>query len=518
MNASQQLTYLETKVKIMFVLIVVLLHSLIVMLLISSTVDFRAKCNGSIDQCKPVCGHHEVADAEKIYETGKELPVDDHHKELMACGTSGEAANVDEELATDKDHASGHPSLGLDECDYPSSESAEIMVGNNSQDLHHENSSSLHRKKTRKVRLLTELLCENGDGDNDNIRTEDSMSNAIPDASAGVHNLPVAQGQVTIQRKVRRVLSQTSKRKLPQDEDWRALETNSPNNLCKEDRILKTDVQNNAIAGSESEEDALGRMGLQTGVKNNWTKCKVDRSPITVKKKNKKTLIFEEGLSLAPSKENLPNEIGEKIGDVSKGNAGDGVLVENTFSGREMDLFPLPAQRMERKPSFGKKKNKMSQVDDSQVSLTPWNHGILKEGPMTRKDVEIIHARPMLGPFYSAEETSLEKGLNLSLSSCMTSQRYDMKYVPQVEARQNSLLTWQDGTSEDQVMRKAAEAKYIGNFGFTSKSAPDATFGRKIDNDLSSKQPTYKMPFFNEKPNYTSQVESGGCSVMRHKV
>ncbi|XP_058001785.1 protein EMBRYONIC FLOWER 1 isoform X2 [Hevea brasiliensis] len=471
---------------------------------IPAIVNLKSRCNGSIDLCKPACGRHEVADAElagnlnctvtssfKIHEMGKVISAADQHNKLTASGISGEAGNIEKACNADKRQASGYPSLELDECNYASSESAETVVGNNFQDLHDHNSSGLHRRKTRKVRLLTDLLRENGDGDTDNARTDDSLSNVIPDASAVGDKLNVPLDQVAISGNVRRGLGQPRKRKLDQDEDWRPLETGSPSKVCKEVRTLKRDVEfTDAIA------KAFSRMHLQTSMKNNFTKRGIDGSPSIGKKKNKKSLIFNERSSLAFLQEKVPNEIANKTGDVSNSVVSDGVLLKlmhNEVTGREAEFLPLSPQRMDRKSSF-KKKNKMPQVDNLQASLIPWNHDMLKEYPINRKDVEFLQTEPVRLPFYSVPDASSEKGLNLSLNSYLTTQKYDMQHNLQVEGRRMSLITQQEGTAEDQVNKNAAETKHVGNFSFVSKLIPDVPFGKRVFDDLSSKRTTNRIP------------------------
>ncbi|KAJ6435052.1 hypothetical protein OIU84_000313 [Salix udensis] len=495
-------------------------------------VAFKSK---GIDLCESGCEHHEVADAEfsknlicmvnsatGLCEAGKETSTDDQHKELIACGMSGKVGNIDDgALSTANKNPVCRSSLELDEYDDPSSESAEIMAGHNSQDVLHENSSSLHRRKTRKVRLLTELLCENGDRDTDN-RTQHSLPLAFPDASAGVDKISVLQGEVAIQGKVRRGLAHNRKRKLPQDEDSRSLEMRPPNKVCKEVRILKRDGESaEPTVASESEEDASVRMGLQAGMKIQWAKNKVDRSPIVSKKKNRKGPSFDECFSPDLSRENVPHEIEEKNGDNSRPSAADGVLAKsahNAFIGREMDLFPFPDPRMEKNISDYKKKGKMPQFDDYQVSPTPWNHDILREGPEIRKDVGALNTGPVVFPFHSEQETSLEKkGLDLSLNSYKTAQSYDGKHIPQVENRQSGLFTWQERTSQIQAMRKAAEFEHVGNISFTSKIAQDAPFVKGLHSDPNTKRPDFEIPFRREKQKYTSQVEIGGASLMQKK-
>ncbi|KAF9662224.1 hypothetical protein SADUNF_Sadunf18G0031000 [Salix dunnii] len=498
-------------------------------------VAFKSK---GIDLCESGCRHHEVPDAEfsknlncmvnsatGLCEAGKETSIDDQHKELIACGISGEVGNIDHgALSTANKNPVCRSSLELDEYDDPSSESAEIMAGHNSQDVLHENSSGLHRRKTRKLRLLTELLCENGDRDTDN-RTQHSLPLAFPDASAVVDKISVLHGDVAIPGKVRRGLGHNRKRKLAQDEDSRSLEMRPPNKVCKEVRILQRDGESTEpIVASESKEDASVRMGSQAGMKIQWAKNKVDRSPIVSKKKNKKAPSFDECFPPDPPRENVPNEIEEKNGDNSRPSAVDGVLAKaahNAFIGREMDLFPFPDPRMEKNISDYKKKGKMPQFDDYQVSPTPWNHDILREGPVIRKDVGEINTGPtgpVVFPFHSAQVTSLEKkGLDLSLNSYNTAQSYDGKHIPLVENRRSCLFTWQERTSQIPAMRKAAEFEHVGNISFTSKIAQDAPILKGLHSDPHTKRPAFEMPFCREKQKYTSQVEIGGASLMHKK-
>ncbi|KAJ6406373.1 hypothetical protein OIU84_009984 [Salix udensis] len=495
-------------------------------------IAFKSKC---INLCEPGCEHHEVVAAEfarnlncmvnnstEICESGKETSIDEQYKEIIACGASGEAGNIDDGALTAAKDPWSRPTLELDEYDDPSSESTDIMAGNNSQDVHHENSSGLHRRRTRKVRLLTELLCENEDGDTDN-KTQYSLPRAFPDAPAGADKVPVLQGEVATQGRVRRGLGQNRKRKSPQDEDSRPPEMRSTNKVCKEVRNLQRDGETAELTGgSESEEDAFRRMGLQTGMKSQWPKNKVDRSLVVSKKKNKKALIFDECLSSELSPEKAPTEIGEKIEHDSKATAVDDVLTKsahNEFTGREMDFFPLHSSQMETNVNDFKKKGKMPLFEDYQVSPTPWNHHILREGPLIRKDVGAIHTGPVPVPvpFHSAKNTYLEKGLDLSLNSYRTAQSYDGKHIPPVENRRSSLFTCKEGTSKNQAVMKAAEIEQVGNFNFTSRNSQDAPFEKGIHSDPSTRRPSFKIPFLSEKQKYTSQVEIGGCSLIQKK-
>uniref|UniRef100_A0A2P2KCH8 Protein EMBRYONIC FLOWER 1-like n=1 Tax=Rhizophora mucronata TaxID=61149 RepID=A0A2P2KCH8_RHIMU len=504
-------------------------------------VAFQSKCNGCTNLYKPDGQHLEVAGSEfpknlngmvkgtnAISHTRKETSLKDQNKELIPCGRSQEASNAEEVLSADKGCIDRFTSLESKDCNASSSESAEIVIGNDLQDLQDDDSSGLHRRKARKVRLLTELLFKHGDRVTDNVRTEDYASNTIPaascgslDASTGVIKPPVTQHQLANQGTARKSLSLNRKRKLPQDEEWRPPETSSPNKFPKEVRDLKGDSENtNAVVQSESEALASARISLQTDLKHQWSEHKIDKISTGSKKRNKKTMISDQSLSLKPLDKNMPSAIGDKNRDDSVDKGTDAVLMkpmDNSFTGQVMDLFPLPVQRMEGNLGSSKKKNKMPQVDDQQASAVRWNQDIFTEGPMMRKDVEIKLSAPIGISFNAVGETLHEKGLNLSLNSYMGIDRCDKNYIPRVEDNQTSLSVWQNNTFGDQVMMTAAETKYVGDLSFTSNSPEDAPFRNGAGRNLSIKRPAYVVPIINQKHNHTSQVEVGGNSLMQQK-
>ncbi|XP_065849366.1 protein EMBRYONIC FLOWER 1 [Euphorbia lathyris] len=478
---------------------------------VDDKVNLEPKCNGSI-------GNHEVAstksvgnlncvlkNAAKINVEGKVILAADQQKELVACDVSGEHSNNITE-ARKASKGNGFSSPEIDECNNASSDSAEVMPVNA---LCRGSSSGLHRRKTRKVRLLTELLYDNGDGDTNNIKVDDSQLNDIPDASAAGDKRLDLQGQAFSQGNARRVLGQHRKRKSDQDEDWRPLEMASPNKACQEVRILKRDAES-----AETIAKAFARMHLQSSMKNHCTKHRNDGSPVLGKKKYK-ALIFDDIVPV----QNVSIGDGVKTGDASTSNAIDGVLPNTnpkSNEGRETEFFPLSAQRTDRKPTFTKK-SKILHVDDHQASLIPRNR-VLKEDLTTRKDMGFLHVNPVRIPFHSGRDASSEKGQNLSLNSYLTMQRYDMQHNPLVEDIETSLLSWRKDTArEDQVSKKAAETNCVRNFTFASTSTSNMSFGKGICSEMSNKGITHSMPLLGETQNYTSQVEIGSCSHMQKK-
>lgn len=475
--------------------------------------------NGSTEFYEPRCGSHLLADVEladrklkcvvkdsaEHCKTGAQTSPDDQHIESTeACQIVGLGSMIDEARNTVKTHTTRNPSLELDECDYEASETAEIMVGDDLLDHHLDKSSGLHRRKTPKVRLLTELLGKSSDAKSEHIETDDPPSNGIPSASGGLVTLSVPQGQVAIQGNVKRSLIQNRKRK-PLDEEWRPPEMTSSNNSNKKAQTWKGDAETTvAIVGSESE-DAFTETGLKT-----------DRSSTVGKKKNKKAQDVGAYLSLAPPQVNVQKEIQDKIGNTSKSNAADGVsfrLAHDAFTGREIDTFPFVPLRTEKKSKMCKKKNKNPQVDGGEASLFPFTDSMIRNDPITPKNVDVMQTGSLTVPFQSAQDSSTEKGLHLSLNSFLGVQRYDKEFIRRVEDGLPSLSPCQEHIPRvDPALRKHIEINSAGDSSVPSKSPTDAFSGKGLNYDVRRKITSFRMPFLNETQNCTSWVEDGGRS------
>ncbi|XP_044470994.1 protein EMBRYONIC FLOWER 1-like isoform X2 [Mangifera indica] len=487
----------------------------------------KASCNGSVELHQPSHGSCQNAEVEEladknlksiaknsseICETGKQPSAEvEQLKAVVSCGTSGVNRMVNEVIDAVKS-TSKHPCRVFDEYDDASSESAGILPGNDPED-HHDNSSGSHRKKTRKVRLLTELLAKNGDASMNLTRDEKFSSNSAPDASAEVAAPSTPHCSVAIRGNVLRVSDQNRKRKFSRDEEWRPLELSCQNNFHKRDRTCNEGVETvSQLASADSEEDA--GTGLQIGVKSHLSKFRLVRSPTMSKKKNKKGQAVDEFLSLAvPAQENVQKECQNEAGDVNKVSFADIVLSESghtTFTSRGMHPFPLPPQKTERNSSLCKKKSKMPLCNDRQASLIPWSNGLLRGSPLTTKDMEIMQMPSFTDPFQSTKDVCTEKGSHLSLKSCLSSHGYDRNYISPLE---DQLLLWQEAVSkENQVMGKDIQANYVIGSYFASKSEPEA-YQRKVNGDLSSN--TFRTSFLNDKQKSTSQSETGNCSLMQ---
>ncbi|XVF89196.1 hypothetical protein PTKIN_Ptkin19aG0110800 [Pterospermum kingtungense] len=436
-----------------------------------------------------------VSDATDTCQTGKNASTSDQQMEFVKdCGSYGITSAVNRVPDVIKTQAAEHPSPELDDCDYASSDSDEILPG--------KVSGSLHRRKTRKVRLLTELLGKNGDEKADLASTEDSPSSVIPDAPIGIGSSP-PQGQVSFQGIVTSSLAHGRKRKLPEDEEWRPGEMSSPNNGHIDLRTFNTGSETaDGIACSDTEGKVNGS-GPQTGASRHLVNLKVDRSPIIGKKKNKKTQNLDERLSLSLSQENLQKERQKKPGDTTKSTVTDIVLYKSNdlSTVSALDFFPESVQKAEKKSNLLKKKSKMYQDHDGHASPIPWNNGILREGLTSRKYVEIRQS----------ELPSAEKGLQFSLNNCLPAKSYDGKCITPTRDGRRSLFPWQGCVlSEYEVERKDLKMNYVGDSSFSSKSELDAHLWKGMRADLNCNR-----TFVNEKQKHSSQAEVGSCSLIQ---
>ncbi|KAK9273954.1 hypothetical protein L1049_018766 [Liquidambar formosana] len=492
------------------------------------TVVLKLKCNGSVESCKPNCGIHEVAEnglvirdlkcmdnsSTDIVQTEKEISVDDQHKDtITALGTSRVVCELNGPSFAAKVHTNEQSSLELDTRDYASSEGDEILVENDLQDQHHDNSGGFHHRKTQKVRLLTELLGANGNENAGHIRIENDPSNT----SAGVDSPSISQVQVAVEGNIGRGFKgQNKKRKMPRDEDWRPPEMICPNNVNKKVKTFKGDAENTAVAvaSSKAEEDSFAGIVSQAGTKNHLTLHGFDGNPIPMKKKLKKTQADEGCSCLVPLREVVCKENPDKYGVADKSTTAH----NDALKGRVVDPLLknfLPAQRTVRKSILCKKKNKMPQVENMQASLRPWNDGMLRKGPIMGKNVEIMQTGPELVSFKSVQGAAAGIGSYLSLESYLAAQKNNRNIVPQIENGLDSLLPWHEVTfREDQTMRKDVGIKHVGESSVPLKSVADARVEIGGHCDLNLKKTTHGTSLRSKKQNCTSLVEDGDCSLM----
>ncbi|XP_022750179.1 protein EMBRYONIC FLOWER 1-like isoform X2 [Durio zibethinus] len=458
-----------------------------------------------LPESNPKCS---VKDATDRCQTGKHDSASDQQMEFVKAGGSyGIASVVNGVPDSIKTRTAEHPSLELDDFDYASAESAEKLHGS---------ASSMHRRKTPKVRLLTELLGENGDEKTDVTSTEDSPSSAIPDASIGIDLVSAPQGQVNFPGNVMSSLAHSRKRKLPQHEEWRPGEMSSPYIGHKNLRTFKRGVETADGIASFDSEGTVNGSGSQTAAKSHLLNFKVDKSPIIGKKKNKKTQNFDKCLSL--SRENLQKERQKKPGDTTKNNATDIVLYKSNdvSAGSGLGSSPESSQKAEKKSNLLKKKSKVHQDHDGFASSITWNNGILREGLASRKDLEIRQSGSVAVPLIVTKDASAEKGLQFSLNNCLPAKTYDGKYITPIRDGLPSQLPWQGRVLSDyEIGRKDLKMNYVGDCSFYSKSQLDAYLWKEMHVGLNSNQTIYGIPLLNEKQKHSSRAEVGSCSLIQ---
>ncbi|XP_057959838.1 protein EMBRYONIC FLOWER 1 isoform X2 [Malania oleifera] len=506
--------------------------------IVKDSPGIKLQCNGVVF-CKADCGSHEVTDTQpairnlkqmvncsaKTCQTEKHISVSGQHGDVMAdFGTSKVVGVANEACNAAKGHESRHPSLEINKCSYAlsASESDDDILQENNQHHANDNSSGLHCKKTRKVRLLTELLGAKKNTRSNHIGTEDSSSNATPDASTRPEN-SVAQGH-----EARGVRHQSSKSKMSHNEDWRSEQMGGPINVKKRVRFSKGDAEsadiNNATVGSELAVSAPPEIGLLTGMKSHSTKNRIDRKSIPCKKKLKKAQVADGCSLLLPLSDIVTKD--KNLGNIGYADK-DNDDHHAFFKSARDDSYDmvnhsfgcnLPAQFTEKKSSSRKKKKKIPQVEVGHTSLMPCNSGILSEGLTTRKDVKVIQMGPGTFPHQLAEDASHTEGLHLSLQKCLATQRNNRNYISPIEDGLEFLLPQQQSIpSEHQIMMKNVNNEYFGNSSVSFASAPDAFLGRQGCDDLSAKNNSKRMSFFSGSRNCTPQTEGEAFPLMRKK-
>ncbi|CAL1386398.1 unnamed protein product [Linum trigynum] len=510
-----------------------------------------------------------IKDSVETFETGKGNSRHDKHTSLtvrLKYVASGHVADV---CTRGKgDNASAQDTM---EAGYGSSENAEKTGVKNDHDpqaSHRDHSSGPRRRKTRKIRLLTDLLCEKGVHESaDSPKAADSLPsiNVVPYAPAEVDDKPPdsPDDQVEIEGigSAKRTLIPYKKRKFPRDDQWSTPESNpssskvsKPRNSKKAvDHIPKkkkaltsdsvVDVQdkmviessikgnsskvrgtNSAIMSkkvsnkeasfnSELVADVRNKVVQQSSTKSNSSKSRVENSGVVGKHKDKSVVVpGDESLSLAPpSRESFPTVTEISIGDHACGVAdatGHAAPkpVENLNAGREIDLFPLRAQYVDGKSSSVKNKQ-------GKPGLFGENLSMLREGLVVRGAESTMQTRPVHDQ--ANQDFSSERGLNLSLD-IYTARHQPERTYNSVHDRQSFLFGEHIRmTSNDQVTRKDEQTQYVGMFSSSHGSPMHPPFGG-IQSDVRRKQPMHS--FLGAAHNYSSQVEMGGFHMQRKDV
>ncbi|KAL4029563.1 hypothetical protein IC575_007782 [Cucumis melo] len=371
------------------------------------------------------------------------------------------------------------------------SEHTEISVENDTQGHHIDKSGSLHRRKARKVRLLTELLNENENVKTNHIDTEESPSHGTSEKSEGLKDLSASRCTVAAKKNVR-CSGQTSKSKMPLDEDCLAAETSSSYNVYDKIQPLKGDEETtNSFHASESE-NALIATDVRTK-KSLLNKCRNDLKSLHGKK-NKKIQIE------ACSPLDIPPGSGDNISDIS--------LKQNEFSSNAMDPFLLFGSRIEPISNPSKRKSKMPVIDDRRGFS--WSNSMPRRDSAS-KEVELRNNDPLVVSCSSVPDECSE-GLHLSLSSNLATARNDKKSIFETEDGSHSLSSWQGRASVVRIKDSKAKKLKDSNVPFNYSD----TFSRQVGHGgVNSKITSGRMHLQNGKQNSNSQANDDSWSQLQ---
>lgn len=472
--------------------------------------------NGSIEFCKPTCASNRTAetgqknvsslieDCAEISQARKQAFAENRRSEMLGACSSKVASKAGKAVATVGSHSIKPPSAN--EKNDMLSENTEVLTRNELQDHQTDNSYGSHRKKTRKVRLLTDLLA------GDATKSEKSRHNSVPESSAKGDELSAPRGILAI--KGNADLERSKKRKMPCDEERAPLELNSPVNLMKKDGFLKGTEKPGGVVGSDSEEDGI--LKFQFGKRIRFNKASI--ATTSKKKKKKSTLVViddDEYRPFSSSHENVLKDGQRKDGDANNVCAADSVFHkpgQTTFVSKEVYPYPLPPQKLERNSSVWKKK-KMDKHNDRQVSPNPWSSSLLRQSPATRKDAEMQQMPSLPMPYLSVQNGFNENGLHHSLGSRFPpTHEYDRTYISPLGSRQ---LLWPGSTSEEtQVLGREIRPNCGGDSSFSAKSEANSLVQRGVRRDTVSN--TCTMSVLNEK--LQSNRRAGNSSFMQQMV
>ncbi|XP_010453201.1 PREDICTED: protein EMBRYONIC FLOWER 1-like isoform X2 [Camelina sativa] len=284
---------------------------------------------------------------------------------------------------------------GLLECDNGSSESINLAM------------SGLQRRKSRKVRLLSELLgnTKTSGGGSSNIRKEQS-----------------AFKKESVRGRKRKSLPE--------------------NNYVS--RILSTNGATSENASKSCDSDQGKSESTDSGF---------ERTPIKGKQRNRRFQVVDEFVPPLPC-ETAQEGVKEHEADPSKRST----PVHSLFTGKDSVPCPPGTQRTEKKLSLAKKKTKKHVTDNGKSTLISFNTGI--DGnqviSQTGPSVNIVsHTRDLLN----------EKSL---FDNRLASEGYFRKYIPQPNDKPVTSLHLQDN---DHVRLRDAEPNCLRDFSSSSKSS-----------------------------------------------
>ncbi|XP_061354707.1 protein EMBRYONIC FLOWER 1 [Gastrolobium bilobum] len=407
-------------------------------------------------------------------------------KELIRASTIlGEGTKV---METDNiyDQITGNPPLESAACNHAvPAGSMDNMVENDFDDHHLEKSTGLSRRRPRKVRLMSDLLSENGELKTEQITIPESSSHGTSNASAASQAHLIFPGKVDIQGDSTLTNGgQSRKRKFLLDEVRRPA-----NMLFQRVETEVHDLEGDAkttdtvFATRSNSKDILAGTGLQDVAKVHCSKPETETSHIMGKKKNKKIKVVDNYLIPEPQQgQQIENK--DTMDTADKAYASESLssrLTPSTLKG--MDTFPFHALRIENESNLSKEKGKMLQTDGELVSLSCQKNDRLVEDSFAYSGEKIRSSMHVAAPIPSAQELLSEKGpeegLHLSLNSYLAVHDYNKKCIHKIENRLPFSFPLQEGTSKvPQLNRRGNETNVFRGPSIPSKHTTNAISGK----------------------------------------
>ncbi|XP_027355164.1 protein EMBRYONIC FLOWER 1 [Abrus precatorius] len=406
------------------------------------------------------------------------------------CTILGEGATV-MEVGNIYDRTTGPPPESV-ACYTAPAGSMDNMVENDFQDHHLEKSTSLSRRRPRKVRLMTDLLSDNGEMKPEQIFMQESPSHGTSNVSATSQAHSILTGKMDIQGGLTLTSTALSrKRKFLLDEVRRPASMclqrveNEVQNLEGDAKITDTVLDNKSTS-----KDVPAGLRLQDASKGHWSKPEIQRSHIVSKKKNKKIQVVEKCLIPKPpqgkQRENKDTMDAADKACVSKSFSSK--LAARSFIGKGMDNFPIHTLRIENDFNLSKEKGKMLQTDGELDSLSCQKNSMLVQDSFAYSGEKNRSGMPVNVPIPSAQGMlngkGLEEGLHLSLNSYLAAHVYNKKCIHQIENHLPFSLPFQEGTSKvPQLNRKDSDANVFEGSSITSKHPTNTLSGKGVHSE-----------------------------------
>ncbi|TKY74569.1 EMBRYONIC FLOWER 1 [Spatholobus suberectus] len=408
---------------------------------------------------------------------------------IKACSVLGKGTTVTE-VDNTYDHTTGPP-LESVACNHAApAGSMDNTVENDFPDHHSEKSTGLSRRRPRKVRLMADLLSDNGELKTEQISIQESLSYGTSNASAASQTHSILPGKVDIQGGLTLTSTGPSrKRKFPLDEVRR------PASMCFQ--RVENEVQNSegevkttdtVLDTRSNSKDVPVGLGLQDAAKGHWSKPDTERSHIMGKKKNKKIQVVDNCLipeqPQGQQRENVDTMDPTDKTYASKTNSSR--LAPSAFTGKGMDNFPICTLRIENEFNLSKQKGKMLQTDGELESLSLQKNNMLVQDSCAYSGEKANSTMPVTIPLPSAQgmlnDKGLEEGLHLSLNNYVVEAHvYNKKCIHQIDNRLPFSMPFQDGTSKvPQLNWKDSDTNVFGGQNIPSKHPTNALSGKGV--------------------------------------